>query len=106
MLFDGSSSSDVDHFLFYFENIAEVGSVGKEKARAVVTDFPGDAFKIFLKRLTKQGQLREEAEYYDTIKELLREKYGKKCNTSNAIECDVSLQMQTNETLLQFIKRP
>lgn len=102
VLFDGSASSDVDHFLFYFEDIAEVESAGEEKARAVIIDLRGEAFKFYFRRFTKQDQLMEEAKIYDAVRAIFRKKYERKRDASTGIENAVLLQMRQHESLLQF----
>lgn len=37
VLFDGSPSSEVHYFLFYYENIVGVGATGEGQARVIIT---------------------------------------------------------------------
>lgn len=45
--FDSSSGSDVVHFLFYFENVAEPDQSDEEKALAIIKYFGGRAFQLY-----------------------------------------------------------
>lgn len=50
VLFDGTLSSDVNHFfLFYFGNVAKVNSVEKSRARGLIIYFEGRAFEFYYK---------------------------------------------------------
>lgn len=55
LVFDGSS--DVNMFLFYFENVVMCDKDYAKKSLALIPHLDGEAFQLFFDKFTKNGKL-------------------------------------------------
>lgn len=86
VLFYGSGDSDVDHFMFYFESVAEVDSEGELQAMVFIKYLWGEAFHSYYLRFTVPGELTAEAINYDCVKRAFCEKFGKQRERGNQLK--------------------
>lgn len=76
-LFDGTSISDVNHFLFYFENVAGAGSVGESCSRELFTYLRGKAFDFYCKDFYEQCRVSLRREKINVVRQILEKGFGK-----------------------------
>lgn len=63
-LFDGKDRCNLEHFLSYFENVAELKVEVKKKASALIRYLRRAAFELFYERFAKYGELCTEEKSY------------------------------------------
>lgn len=77
-MWDGSGPSDVEYFLFNFENVVSVETEGEKKGRPFMTYQRDGAFQYYFHRFSVLGILPEEAANYDFIKEVFKKRFGRR----------------------------
>lgn len=102
VLFDGSANSDVNHLMFFFENVTEVYSEGEIWARAFIKHLRGESFQFYFSKSTVLVKLPGETKNYYFVKRAFRENFGKKRDAQKAIETAFSLDIEEDEALLPF----
>lgn len=65
VLFHGSTNSDVNHFMSYFENLAEFDSEGEIRARAFIKYLREEAIHFYFSKFIVQSKLTGKTKNYE-----------------------------------------
>lgn len=104
LLFDGSGRTDVEYYIFYSENVAEVNTKGNQQKRAVIRYILGRAFQFYYHSFTIQGELTDEAKDYKLVKQNLKREFGTEKDLQVAIEVVILLKTSLGESLSAFLE--
>lgn len=105
VVFDGSGRTNVDCFIFYFENVAEANTKGEQQPWEVIQYLRGRAFPFYYHTFTTQGELTDKAKDYELVKQALKPEFGMKKDLQVAIEAAISLKTIPGEDLSVFLEK-
>ena len=96
---DGSLSSDVKKFFFFFENVAMRGKSDEEKALELLAHLEGEAFDFYYETFAKDGALTEEAMNYALVKKAFFDRFGVKTEPSDDIRSAINAVLDPEDLL-------
>lgn len=83
--FDGSTSSDVKKFFFFFDNVVTRGKPDEDKATELLSHLDGRAFDFFYEKFAEDGGLKPSASNYKGVKKALIDEFDKPADPQDDI---------------------